>query len=127
MKRREHDIYEDDTKFLVDEDETDEEKEDETRKFWMHGPTLVHKLEAGIIQGWQSEFVVNMTNVKAPTLSFTNMRILDKKHATQIYERLLTRQSVSTLTLRPMSYYDGHLGELLDFNIRGGRDQFLKF
>ena len=51
----------------------------------MRGPTLVTELEAGIIQGRQHEFVVNMTNVQAPTSSFTNMRILNEEHAKEIY------------------------------------------
>ena len=52
------------------------------------------------------------------------MRILDEEHAVEIYARLLTKKSISSLTLRPMSYYDVHLGEVVDFNIRRGRHQF---
>ena len=85
VKRAEHDIHADDTKLFVKEDGTYEEKEDGSAKIWMHGPTLVTKLEAGIIQGWKHEFVVNMTNVRAPISSFTNMQILDKEHAIEIY------------------------------------------
>ena len=69
---------------------------------------------------------MNMTNVRAASSSFTNMRILDEEHASEIYARLLTKQSVSSLTLRPISYYDVHLGEVVDFNIRGARDQFFE-
>ena len=69
---------------------------------------------------------MNMTNVRAPTSSFTNMRILDEEHATKIYARLLRKQSVSSITLRPVAYYDEHLGEVAKFNVRGGRDQFFE-
>ena len=89
----------------------DEEKEDRSVKCWMCGPATVTELEAGIIQGREHEFVVNMTNVRAPTSSFTNMRILDKEHATNIYSRLLTKKNVASLTLRPMAYYDERSGE----------------
>ena len=52
------------------------------------------------------------------------MRILDKERAIEIYSRLLTKKSVASLTLRPMAYYDEHSGEVVEFNVRGGRDQF---
>ena len=52
------------------------------------------------------------------------MRILDKEHAREIYARLLTRRTISSLTLRPVSYYDVHVGEVVDFKVRCGRDQF---
>ena len=126
VKRAEHDIHADDTEVLDDEDRNDEEKEDSNGKCWKGGPTPVTELEAGIIQGREHEFVVNMTNVRAPTSSFTNMRILNEEHATEIYARLLKKQSVSSLTVRPVAYYDEHLGEVVDFNIRGGRDQFFE-
>ena len=99
MKCGEHDIHADDTNVVVKEDGTDEEKEEGSAKYWMHGPIPVTKLEAGIIQGREHEFVVNMTNVRAPTSSFTNIWILNKEHAIEIYERLLTKKSVSSLTL----------------------------
>ena len=35
MERGEHDIHADDTKFLAEDDRVDEEKEDESVKFWM--------------------------------------------------------------------------------------------
>ena len=77
MGRGAHDIHANDSEFLAEEDQTEEEKEDGSAKFWMRGPTPVTELEARIIQGREHEFVVNMTNVQAPTSSFTNMRILD--------------------------------------------------
>ena len=126
VKHVEHDTHADDTEVLDDEDQNNEEKEDGNGKCWKGGPTLVTELEVGIIQGREHEFVVNMTNVRAPTSSFTNMRILDEEHATEIYARLLRKQSVSSLTVRPVAYYDEHLGEVVDFNIRGGRDQFFE-
>ena len=91
-------------------------------KFSMRGPIPVTELEAGIIQGREHEFVVNITNVRALTSSFTNMRILDEEHATEIYARLLTNRSVSSLTMRPVSYYDVNLEEVVNFNVKGGRD-----
>ena len=126
VKRGEHDIHVDDIEVVVEEDGTHEEKEDRAAKFWMRGPTPVIELEVGIIQGREHEFVVNMTNVRAPTFSFTNMQILHEEHATEIYARLLTKRSVLSLTFRLVSYYDVHLGEVVDFNIRGGRDQFFE-
>ena len=63
MKRAEHDIHANDIEFVVEEDGTDEEKEDGSTKFSMCGPTPVTKLEAGIIWGRDQEFVVKMTNV----------------------------------------------------------------
>ena len=36
----------------------------------------------------------------------TKMRILNKGHVQEIYDCLLKKISVSTLTLQPMSYYD---------------------
>ena len=57
----------------------------------------------------EHEFIVNMTNVRAPTSSFTNLQILDKEHATEIYGRLLTRKSVSLLTLRPVYYKKNYI------------------
>ena len=122
MKRGEHDIHADDTEVVVEEDGTDEEKEDGTAKFWMRGPTSVIELEGGIIQGREHEFVVNMTNVRAPTSSLINMRILDEEHATEIYARLLTKKNILSLTMRLVSYYDVHLEEVVDFNVRSGRD-----
>ena len=92
----------------------------------MRGPTPITELEAGIIQGREHEFIVNMTNVRAPTSFFTNMRILDKEHATEIYGRLLTRKSISSLTLRLVAYHDVHKGEEVEFNVRGGQDQFFE-
>ena len=63
LKRGDHDIHADDIEDFVEEDGTDEEKEDKSAKCWMCGPTTVTELEAGIIQGREHEFVVNMTNV----------------------------------------------------------------
>ena len=108
VKCGEHDIHIDDTELPSNEDQNDDEKEDGSAKGWMRGPTPVTKLEAGIIQDRQHEFVVNMTNVQAPTSSFTNMRILDEEHAKEIYGRLLRKQSISSLTLKPVAYYDEH-------------------
>ena len=126
MQRGEHDIHADDTEVVVEDDGTDEEKEDMSAKFLMQGPTPVTELEAGIIQGRKHEFVVKMTNIRAATSSFTNMQILDEEHASEIYARLLKKRSVSSLTLRPVSYYDVHLGEVVDFNSRGARDHFFE-
>ena len=126
VQRREHDIHADDIEVVIEDDATDEEKEDGSAKFAMRGPTPVTELEAGIIQGREHEFVVKMTNVRPATSSFTNMRILDEEHASEIYARLLTKRSVSSLTLRQVSYYDVHLGEVVDFNSRGARDQFFE-
>ena len=84
IKHGDHNIHVDDTEVVVEEDSTDEEKEDEATKFWIRGSTPITEFEAGIIQGWEHEFVVNMTNVRAPT-SFTNMLILDEEHAIEIY------------------------------------------
>ena len=53
-----HDIHEDDTKFIVKKDGSDEEKEDGNAKYQMSGPTLVAKYEVGIIQGWKYDFIV---------------------------------------------------------------------
>ena len=85
VQRGEHDIHADDTEVVVEDNATDEEKEDRSAKFQMRGPTLVIELEAGIIQGREHEFVVKMTNVRAATSSFTNIRILDEEHASEIY------------------------------------------
>ena len=126
VHRGKHDIHVDDTEVVDEEDGTDEYKEDVRTTFVMRGPTTITELEARIIQGREHEFVVNMTNVRAPTSSFTNMRILDEEHATKIYARLLTKQSVSSLTLKPVSYYDENLEELVNFNVTGGRDQFFE-
>ena len=63
MKRGEHDIHANDTEVVEEEDGSDEEKQDGVAKFWMRGPTAVTEVEAGIIQGREHEFVVNMTNV----------------------------------------------------------------
>ena len=49
LKRGEHDIHEDDTEFIVEEDGSDEEKVDGHGKFWMRGPTPVTELKARII------------------------------------------------------------------------------
>ena len=105
MHRGGYDIHVDDTEVVDEEDETNEYKEDVRANFLMRGPTPITELEAGIIQGREHEFVV------APTSSFTNMRILDEEYAIEIYTRLLTKQSVSSLTLRPVSYYDENFGE----------------
>ena len=67
-----------------------------------------------------------MTNDRVATSSFTNMWILDEDHARKIYAQLLTKRTVSSLTLRPVSYYDVHLGEVVDFKVRGGQDQFFE-
>ena len=106
VKYGEHDIQEEDTEFMIEEDGSDEEKEDRHGNFWMRGPTSITNIEARIIQGRKHEFVVKMTNVRAPTFFFTNMRILDKEHAIEIYARLLTKKNVSSLTLRLVSYYE---------------------
>ena len=81
----EHVIYEENTKFIVEEDGSDEEKEDGHGKYQMSGLIPVFELEAGIIQGREHEFVVNMANVREPTSPLTNMWILDKEHAIEIY------------------------------------------
>ena len=126
LKRGEHDIHADDTEVVEEEDKIDEEKQDGVAKFWMRGPIAVTELEARIIQGRKHEFVVNMTDVRAATSPLTNMQILNEEHAKEIYARLLTKRTISSLTLRPISYYDVHLGEVMDFKVTGGRDQFFE-
>ena len=69
----EHDIHEDDIEFIVKEDRSDKEKEEGNLKYRMSSSTLVTELEVGIIQGWEQEFVVKMTNVKEPTSPLTNI------------------------------------------------------
>jgi hypothetical protein len=65
-----------------------------------------------------------MKNVLPPSSTLTNMRILDTEHAKDIYERLLKKQNVSALTLRPISYFDANIQEQVDFNVEGTRQQF---
>ena len=43
--------------------------------------------------------MVDLAHVSEPKSPFTNMRILDKGHAQEIYDRLLKRISMSALTL----------------------------
>ena len=65
-----------------------------------------------------------MKNVLPPSSTLTNMRILDTEHAKDIYERLLKKQNVSALTLRPISYFDPNLQEQVGFNVERTRQQF---
>ena len=51
---------------------------------------------------------------------------MDKGHVQEIYARLLKRLSVSSLTLRPMSYFDSDLQRRVDFDVLNGRDDFEK-
>lgn len=120
----EHDIHQDDTEFMEEGSGSDEDKENDDEKYRMSGPTRVAELEAGIIQGREHEFLVNMANVVEPTSPLTNMRILDKEHANEIYIRLLKKQNVSSLTLRPVSYWDVHSKARIEFKLIGAREQF---
>ena len=99
-----HDIHEDDLDFILEEDMSVEKEEGGGAKTKICAPTPVIDLEAGIICGRQKEFMVDLAHVSKPKSPLTNMRILDKGHAQEIYDRLLKRISVSALTLRPMSY-----------------------
>ena len=67
---------------------------------------------------------MNMTQVLEPNFPFTNMRVLDKKHAQKKNDYLLKKLSVSSLTLQPMSYYDAQSQRRMDFNLVSGRDCF---
>ena len=60
-----------------------------------------------------------MPNVLPPSSTLTNMRILDTKLAKYIYEHLLRKQKVSSLTLKFISYFDADLQKQVDFNIEG--------
>ena len=121
-----HDIHEDDLDFIPEEDMSVEEEEGGGTKTKICTPTPVTKLEAGIICGRQQEFMVDMAHVSEPKSPVTNMRILDRGHAQYIYDRLLKRISVATLTLRPMSYYDAQSQSRINFDVMGGRDHFEK-
>ena len=101
-----HDIHEDDLDFIPEEDMSIEEEEGGGAKTKICVPTLVVDLEVGIICGRQKEFMMDLAHMSEPKSSLTNMRILDKGHAQNIYDHLMKRISVSALTLRPMSYYD---------------------
>ena len=94
-----HDIHEDDLDFIPEEDMSGKEEEAGGAKTKICAPTTVTELEAGIICGRQQEFLVDLANVSEPKSPLTNMRILDRGHAQEIYDRLLKRISVSTLTL----------------------------
>ena len=107
--RTHHDIHEDDMEFFPEEDISREEDEDSRKKYKMCGPTPITHLEAGIICGWEHQFLVDMIQVSEGKSPLMNMRILDKSHAQEIYAFLLKKMSISSLALRPMSYYDAHL------------------
>ena len=69
---------------------------------------------------------MDLAYVSEPKSPLTNMRILDERHAQEIYDCLLKRISVSALTLRPMSYYDAESQSRINFDVMGGRDHFEK-
>ena len=122
-----HNIHEDDLDFNPEEDMSGEEEEGGGgAKTKTCAPTPVIELEAGIICGRQQEFLVDLVNVSEPKSPLTNMRILDRGHAQEIYDCLLKRISVSALTLRPMSYYDAESHSRINFDVVGGRDHFEK-
>ena len=121
-----HDIHEDDLDFIPEEEMSVEEEEGSGAKTKICAPTPVTELEAGIICGWQQEFLVDLAHVSKPKSPLTNMRIFDKGHAQEIYDHLLKRISISALTLRPMSYYDAESQSRINFDVVGGRDHFEK-
>ena len=94
-----HDIHEDDVDFIPEEDMSVEEEEGGGARTKICAPTPVTELEARIICGRQQEFLVDLAHVSEPKSPVTNMRILDRGHAQEIYDCLLKRISVSTLTL----------------------------
>ena len=56
-----------------------------------------------------------------PKSSLTNMKIFNRGHAQEIYDRLLKKISVSILTnLRPISYYDAKSQSHINFDVVGG-------
>ena len=120
-----HDIHED-LDFIPKEDMSVEEEEGGGAKTKICGATLVSDLGAGIICGRQQEFMVDLAHMSEPKSPFTNMRILDREHAKEIYDRLLKKISVSALTLRPISYYDVESQSRRNFDVIGGRDHFEK-
>ena len=122
--RAHHDVHEDDMEFFPEEDISGEEDEDSGKQYKMCGPTPIMDLEAGIICGREHEFLMDMIQVLEATSPLTNMRILDKSHAQEIYTSLLKKMCISSLTLRPMSYYDAHLQAQVDFNVADGRNHF---
>ena len=121
-----HDIYEDDLDFIPEEDMSVEEEEDGGAKTKICAPTLVTELEIGIICSRQQEFLMDLAHVSELKSPLTNMRILDRGHAQEIYDRLLKRISISALTLQPMSYYDAESQSHINFNVMGGQDHFEK-
>ena len=112
--------------FIPEEDISGEEEGDGGTHYKMCGPKLITDLEAGIICGREHKFVVDMIQVSEAKSILTNMRILDKGHAQEIYACLLKKMSISSLTLRPMSYYDTHLQAQVEFNVVNGRNHFEK-
>ena len=84
-----HDVHEDDMEFFPEEDISGEEDEDGGKKYKMCGPTSITDLEAGIICGREHQFLVDMIQVSEAKSALTNMRILDKGHAQEIYASLL--------------------------------------
>ena len=121
-----HNIHEDDLDFIPEEDMSGEEEKGGGAKTKICAPTTVTELEAGIICGWQQEFLVDLANVSKPKSPLINMRILDRGHEQEIYDRLLKMISVSALTLRPMSYYAAESQSRINFDVVGGRDHFEK-
>ena len=63
---------------------------------------------------------MDLANVSEPKSPLTNMRIIDKGHAQDIYDHLLKRITVSAFTLRPMSYYDAESQSRINFDVVGG-------
>ena len=125
-KRAHHDVHEDDMEFIPEEDISGEEEEDGGTHYKMCGPTPVTDLEASIICGRKHQFIVDMIQVSEAKSALTNMGILDKCHAQEIYACLLKIMSISSLTLRPISYYDAHLQAQVEFNVVDGQNHFEK-
>ena len=83
-----HDIHEDNLDFIPEEEMSVEEEEGDGAKTKICAPTLVTELEARIICGRQQEFLVDLAHVSKPKSLLTNIRILDRGHAQEIYDRL---------------------------------------
>jgi hypothetical protein len=53
-----------------------------------------------------------------------NMRIWDKMHGKEIYDRLSKKLATSLISLRPMSYYDVERHRQIQFDFIGTQDHF---
>ena len=119
-----HDIHEDDMDSIEDDEDIIDDEESGATKYTLRGPTPAAELEAGIMFGRDHKFEVEMAKVMEPSSTLTNMRILNEVHAHDIYNRILEQHSVSALTLRPVSYYDGESQTQVNFELNDTRDQF---